>query len=116
MRLPATLSSVILVFGLAVFATQRASLAADSGTEKAKTISTRVYLVSDFPVWTSDKKFDPSVLMRLIQASVTPSDWEGESGDSTMAPYPKNASLVISTSTQNHDRIVDLFESMRSKK
>ena len=115
MRLPTVLPSVILVLGLTVFAIQRDSIASDSVAEKAKQTQTRVYEVSDLPVWTSEKEYDPSVLMRLIQASVTPSDWKPGSGDSTMAPYPQNASLVISTRLENHDKIVDLLVSMRPK-
>ena len=112
MRLPAVFSLVTLALGLTICAFQPAVLAADDAAQKDKPIVTKVYKVADLPVWTSDKKYDPSVLMRLIQASV-PSDWTSESADSTMAPYPQNASLVISTRQGTHDKIVDLLESMR---
>ena len=95
MRVAALLSLVSLVLGLTFFETQRDIFAADNETSKDKAIQMRVYKVGDLPVWTSEKKYDPSVLMRLIQASVSPSDWETERGNSTMAPYPQNASLVI---------------------
>ena len=115
MRLPAVLSLVTLALGLTVCVCQPAVSAADDEAQKGKPIVTRVYKVADLPVWTSNKEYDPSVLMRLIQASV-PSDWTSESADSTVAPYPQNASLVISTRPGNHDKIVDLLESMRPRK
>ncbi len=115
MRLPAALSLVVLVSGLAVWATQRDAFAADREKQDINSIQTRVYKVSDLPVWTAEKHFDPSVLILLIQASVSPSDWKPARGDSRMAPYPQNASLVISTGPENHDKIVELLESMRPK-
>ena len=115
MRLPAVLSLLALVLGLTVCVSQPAVLAADDETQKDKPIVTRVYKVADLPVWTSEKEYDPSVLMRLIQASV-PSDWTSERAESTIAPYPQNASLVISTRPKTHDKIVDLLESMRPRK
>ncbi|MEM8671330.1 MAG: hypothetical protein AAGG48_27670 [Planctomycetota bacterium] len=84
-------------------------------TQRKRPIVTMVYKVADLPVWTSDKDFDPVVLMRLIQVSV-PSDWTSEHAKSTIDPYPQKASLVISTRPENHDKIVDLLESMRSQK
>ncbi|MEO1528456.1 MAG: hypothetical protein AAFX06_23785, partial [Planctomycetota bacterium] len=53
-------------------------------------------------------------LMNLIQTTVEPDTWEALGGSSTMAPYPQNLSLIISTTSDVHDRIVDLIESLRS--
>ena len=53
-------------------------------------------------------------LMNLIQTTVEPDTWEALGGSSTMAPYPQNLSLIISTTSDVHDQIVDLIESLRS--
>ena len=116
MKYSVLLSLVTLAIGLTVCGTQRAIWAADREAKTTKPIETRVYKVADLPVWTSEKKYDPAVLMRLIQASVSPSDWAPKRGESKMAPYPQNASLIISTRPENHDKIVDLLESMRPRK
>ena len=52
-------------------------------------------------------------LMTLIQQTVEPDTWEALGGVGTMAPYPQNLSLVISTTSDVHDQIVDLLESLR---
>ncbi|MCC9602843.1 general secretion pathway protein GspD [Stieleria sp. JC731] len=53
-------------------------------------------------------------LMQLIQTTVVPDTWEAMGGNSTMAPYQQNLSLIISTTSDVHDQIVDLIESLRS--
>ena len=53
-------------------------------------------------------------LMQLIQTTVVPDTWEALGGNSTMAPYPQNLSLIVSTTSDVHDQIVDLIESLRS--
>jgi general secretion pathway protein D len=52
-------------------------------------------------------------LMTLIQQTIDPDSWEALGGVGTMAPYPQNLSLVISTTSDVHDQIVDLLESLR---
>jgi general secretion pathway protein D len=52
-------------------------------------------------------------LMDLIQTTVVPETWEALGGPSTMAPYPQNLSLVIATTSDVHDQIADLLESLR---
>ncbi|SMP76837.1 general secretion pathway protein D [Neorhodopirellula lusitana] len=52
-------------------------------------------------------------LMQLIQQTIEPDTWEALGGVGTMAPYPQNLSLVISTTSDVHDQIVDLLESLR---
>ncbi len=52
-------------------------------------------------------------LIQLIQTTVVPDTWEALGGPSTMAPYPQNLSLVISTTSDVHDQISDLLESLR---
>ncbi|WP_390620381.1 type II secretion system protein GspD [Stieleria varia] len=53
-------------------------------------------------------------LMQLIQQTVVPDTWEALGGPSTMAPYPQNLSLVISTTSDVHDQIQALLKSLRS--
>jgi general secretion pathway protein D len=52
-------------------------------------------------------------LIDLIQTTVVPDTWEALGGPSTMAPYPQNLSLVISTTSDVHDQINDLLDSLR---
>lgn len=52
-------------------------------------------------------------LMMLLQQTIEPTSWEALGGVGTMAPYPQNLSLVISTTSDVHDQIVDLLESLR---
>lgn len=52
-------------------------------------------------------------LIDLIQTTVVPETWEALGGPSTMAPYPQNLSLVIATTSDVHDQIADLLESLR---
>lgn len=52
-------------------------------------------------------------LMQLIQQTISPDTWEALGGPSTMAPYQQNLSLVISTTSDVHDQIADLLESLR---
>ncbi|OYP32210.1 general secretion pathway protein GspD [Rhodopirellula sp. MGV] len=53
-------------------------------------------------------------LIQLIQTTVVPDTWEALGGNSTMAPYRQNLSLIVSTTSDVHDQIVDLIESLRS--
>lgn len=52
-------------------------------------------------------------LMMLIQSTVEPDAWDSVGGNSTMQPYAGNLSLVISTTSEIHDQIADLLESLR---
>ncbi|MGV3485042.1 MAG: hypothetical protein ACO1RT_11550, partial [Planctomycetaceae bacterium] len=52
-------------------------------------------------------------LMTLIQTTVVPDTWEALGGPSTMSPYAQNLSLVISTTSEVHDQIAELLESLR---
>ncbi len=54
-----------------------------------------------------------SQLMNLVQTTIEPDSWEALGGVGTMAPYPQNLSLVISTTSDVHDQIADLLESLR---
>lgn len=52
-------------------------------------------------------------LITLIETTVVPDTWEALGGPSTMAPYPQNLSLVISTTSDVHDQITDLLTTLR---
>jgi general secretion pathway protein D len=52
-------------------------------------------------------------LIDLIQTTVVPDTWEALGGPSTMREYAQNLSLVISTTSDVHDQISDLLESLR---
>ncbi len=52
-------------------------------------------------------------LMSLIQTTIEPDSWQDVGGLSTMAQYPQNNSLVVTTTSDIHDQIVDLLESLR---
>lgn len=52
-------------------------------------------------------------LIELIQTTIDPAGWEALGGPSTMFPYPQNLSLVVSTTTDVHEQIADLLESLR---
>lgn len=52
-------------------------------------------------------------LIALIETTVAPETWETLGGPSTMQPYPQNLSLVISTTSEVHDQVVELLESLR---
>ena len=56
---------------------------------------------------------DFTSLIQLIQTTIEPTTWEALGGVSTMQEYPQNLSLVISTTSDVHDQIVDLLESLR---
>ena len=73
----------------------------------------KVYRLQDLPVWSKDGTFNPALTMSLIQSAISPESWEAKGGPSTMAPYPQNASLVISTSSKNHDAITALLKQFR---
>ena len=52
-------------------------------------------------------------LINLITTTVVPDTWELLGGPSTMSPYEQNLSLVISTTSEVHDQIAELLESLR---
>lgn len=73
----------------------------------------KTYALADLPVWKKDGTYDPNVLMALIELSIEPKSWEALGGPSKMVPYSQNASLVVKTTTANHDAIVDVLEQLR---
>ena len=104
-----------LLFCVAIVqVTLRDASAADSD---AITKTSKVYLMNyrleGLPVWSKDGSCNPKLLMMVIESSISPESWTSLGGPSTMAPYPKTASLVVSTTRENHDAIGKLLEQLR---
>ncbi|TWT78699.1 hypothetical protein CA13_00950 [Planctomycetes bacterium CA13] len=97
--------------GIVSFADENTGENAKSKQPEKLTVTT--YRTADLPVFTSDKEWSPVLLMDLIQSTVFPKSWEAKGGTSTMAPYPQNQSIVISTNSRNHKRIQKLIERLR---
>jgi len=96
----------LVLFAVAmIVAFSSASLLADNTSDDSDQLVVVVYRVGDLPVWTNDGKFASDILMAYLQTTVTPKMWEARGGAATMAPYPKNASLVITATTKTHDAI-----------
>ncbi len=56
---------------------------------------------------------DFSQLINLIQTTIEPDSWEALGGTGTIQQYPQNLSLVISTTSEIHDQIAELLDSLR---
>ncbi len=56
---------------------------------------------------------DFTQLINLIQTTIEPDSWEALGGTGTIQQYPQNLSLVISTTSEIHDQITELLESLR---
>jgi general secretion pathway protein D len=56
---------------------------------------------------------DFDTLMDLISSTVAPDSWSDVGGTGSMAPFEGNLSLVISTTQEVHEEIVDLLEQLR---
>lgn len=92
----------LVLFAVAmIVAFSSASLLADNTSDDSDQLVVVVYRVGDLPVWTNDGKFASDILMAYLQTTVTPKMWEARGGAATMAPYPKNASLVITSLSEN---------------
>jgi hypothetical protein len=105
----------IAIFGSATFAVTQLlpkSVAADTAAiADADKVYPMSYRLTDLPVWSQDgKTFDPTILMAYIKTSVDTNAW---GNSSTMASFPKNSSLVIATTSANHDLIADALKRLR---
>ena len=108
--------TAILLVAILLGALVSAATAQYPGRQKdGPAIITRVYKISDLPVFSVSKSFEPKLLLTLIQKTVSPRDWEPGSGHSTLASYPQNHSLIVSTTAANHDQIVELIEGLRGE-
>lgn len=86
---------------------------ASDSRAQADNVFPEIYNVSDLPVWTErGEKFDPSLLVFYVRLTVAPDAWEQSS---TIQVYAGNASLVISTTKQNHAAIADVLRKLRGQ-
>lgn len=107
MRYFAPVAAVALVLALAPFVRE---LPTSDAAEQVK-VYPKTYRVSDLPIWTEDgSSIDVSVLRAYLEATVDPASW-GKT--SQMSLYPKNLSLVIFTTEENHAAIHDIFKRFR---
>lgn len=90
-----------------------ASAADDLAAEQNAKVYPVVYGLDDLPVWSKDGHFDYKLICMLIHSSISPKSWEAQGGPSTMAPYPQNFSLVVSTTSDNHDALSALLKQLR---
>ena len=72
------------------------------------------YAVADLPVWRTNlkdaPKFAPELLVTYLQSTVDPASWEA---GAQMRPFERNASLVISQTQANHEKIADELRAFR---
>jgi hypothetical protein len=72
------------------------------------------YNISDLPVWRHNGKaaptFAPELLTKYLRATVDPDSWNA---GAEVRPMADKATLVISQSQQNHDKIADAIDSIR---
>ncbi|MEO1529988.1 MAG: hypothetical protein AAFX06_31620 [Planctomycetota bacterium] len=84
--------------------------------EDENPIVTIVYKWKGLPVYDKAGNWKPDALMHLIQVVVSPKDWEANGGSSTMAPYPQNQSIIISTTMKNHKALRKMLERVSTKR
>ncbi|QDV87344.1 hypothetical protein TBK1r_63740 [Stieleria magnilauensis] len=99
--------AVALVLGSVGIAEQ----SSDAADRQAETLVTRSYRTADLPIWMEGGKgYDHSILIALIKASIDEDAWDDSH---TIAPYPQNVSLVVSTTSENHDVIAKTLDQLR---
>ncbi|WP_442511518.1 hypothetical protein SH528x_003199 [Novipirellula sp. SH528] len=110
--------SLLLAFAIicSFAANNSVAVAEDSRNADANQIYPAVYRFYDLPVFTTDGKFYPKLMMQLVRAMTSPSDWEEGGGKSTYTSYPQNLCLIISTHRRNHDKITKLLDEIRSQR
>jgi hypothetical protein len=89
----------------------------NAADEKKDVLIRRVYAVADLPVFKDSNdgpEFDATILLAHIQSTVEPESWMSSGkGEAEMQPFPKNHSIVVSQTQANHEKLVDLLESLR---
>jgi hypothetical protein len=83
-------------------------------TASAEKIYTINYAVADLPVWRSNlkdaPKFAPEVLTKYLRSTVDPNSWKN---GAEIRPFQRNASLVITQTQANHEKIADALHGFR---
>lgn len=71
----------------------------------------KTYSVKDLPVWSENgTKFDASILVALLKATVTPGQWDGKN---SIVPLAENGSLVINATQEAHEAIAASLAELR---
>ena len=92
---------------------QEVSAADDVAAAQNTKVYPVTYRLEDLPVWSKDGHYDPNLMIMLIHSPISPTSWEALGGPSTMAPYAQNFSLVVSTTSDNHDALSALLKQLR---
>lgn len=71
------------------------------------------YHIGDLPIWSKNGKFEPELVMVVIETYISPKSWEAAGGSATIAPYFQNASLIITATESNHKNIEAFFKRFR---
>jgi len=98
----------LIVFTIAVALWLVPAAEAASPSQEACSIT---YPLADLPVFWG-KKFDPSILIMCFKASVDPESWQNGVGE--IQVFEKNLSIVVTQTPDNHKRIEQLLELLRS--
>lgn len=89
-----------------------------AAVDESEVLIRRVYTVADLPVFKDSKagtEYDASILIAHLQATVAPESWmSAGTGEGEIQPFDKNASLVVSQTDRNHEKIVAVLESLRA--
>jgi hypothetical protein len=105
------------IFGLITLIVAVAAVS-KAAEDKKDVLYRVVYVVNDLPVFKDSKngkEFDATLLMAHIQSTVEPDSWMSSGkGKAEMGPFPKNSSIVESQTRANHEKLVDLLESLRT--
>ena len=87
---------------------------------------TRVYPVPDLQVWKvrpQGVEFDADLLTAHVKATIAPHSWRGavysnpaqaEHASGEIRPFERNGSLVVCQTEENHKKIANLFQKMRT--
>jgi hypothetical protein len=82
--------------------------------ETAEKIYSINYAVADLPVWRTNlkdaPKFAPELLTAYLRSTVDPNSWKT---GAEMHPVQRNASLVITQTESNHNKIFEALNLLR---
>lgn len=114
LRAPGVRSLTLLIASIGVTATVASTMSTEHHVaQDNRPSSVRVYRVADLAVWepaaNGELQFAPDVLISLIRATTSPGTSQQE-----IRPFAKNASLVISQTDANHERVARLLDELRT--
>ncbi|TWT78672.1 hypothetical protein CA13_00680 [Planctomycetes bacterium CA13] len=96
--------TALTLLSLSALAPSAASAADVSGSSLQFT-----YPVRDAPVWTADGKFDPTVLIKLIEATTDFGDADPQTA-MRLHLFPKTGAISITTTVSAHTQIWNLLK------